>query len=177
MICTQCKAVNNYKANYCAKCGYKFTDEEKKEAYSKTLGGKLEKLEEAYSWITLSKITGSLPFKIISLLLVLFIGVITFNKSELYINKDDSYTIQYNSADKEYYLLYEEDAKRDISLNIPSKCEYLTIETYDINDDMIDTFNISKEESSLVLDESIFSLNIVAYSKNKVISSLKIRLY
>ena len=177
MKCPKCQNLVSYKANYCEKCGYKFTEEEKKEAYSKTLGGKLEKLEEAYSWISLSKITGSLPFKIVSLLMVLFIGISTFNKAELYINKDDSYTIQYNSIEEEYYLIYEEGVSHDINLNIPSKCEYLTIEAFDEGDYLIDSFNISKDEGRISLSDDIYSINIIAYGKNKELSELRIRLY
>ena len=40
MKCIVCNAINSYKANYCAECGHKFTDEEKKEAYGKTMGSK-----------------------------------------------------------------------------------------------------------------------------------------
>ena len=177
MKCPKCQTLASYKANYCEKCGYTYTEEEKKEAYSKTLGGKLEKLEEAYSWISLSKITGSLPFKIVSLLMVLFIGISTFNKAELYINKDDSYTIQYNSIEEEFYLIYEEGASHDINLNIPSKCEYLTIEAFDEGDYLIDSFDISKDEGRISLSDDIYSINIIAYGKNKELSELRIRLY
>lgn len=117
MKCSKCKDINIDKANYCKKYGYHFTENEQKKAHRKTLFGKLEMLEKAYSVCSLKIITDSLIFKIGSLLLMTIIGIMLFTNMEnkLRILDSDNYQVQYNTKLDEYYLiLYEDETKLNL---------------------------------------------------------------
>ena len=70
MICSKCGTNNLIRADYCSSCGHAFTEQEKADAYRETIYGKLDRLEEAQSWLTLKKITGNLFFRIAVLALI-----------------------------------------------------------------------------------------------------------
>ena len=59
MICKNCQTKNIKKAQFCRHCGEAFTDEQRQEAYDRTIFGKIEKLEKWKGYVTLDFITGA----------------------------------------------------------------------------------------------------------------------
>lgn len=149
MKCHKCKSENILKANYCQKCGEKFTDKEKEEAYNKTIFGKIDKLKKIKDIVTLNVITGNIIFKIISLLVVLGIGIyflLTIGINTKILNSKD-YQIFYNKESSEYYLLVD-DNKDWIELNLyrPNRTKKMTIYTYDLDDKEKTKKEVSKDD-------------------------------
>ena len=136
MKCNKCKSENILKANYCQKCGQKFTDKEKEEAYKKTLFGKIDAFLKIKNIATLNVITGNIIFKIVSLLIVLGIGLyflFTVGINTKILNSKD-YQIYFNKESNEYYLIVD-DKKDSIELSLyrPNRTKEMTIYTYDID--------------------------------------------
>jgi len=154
MKCNKCKTENIIKANYCKNCGNKFTDNEQKQAKRKTLVGKLEIMEKAYKACTLQVITGSLPFKVISLVLVIILGVYLFlnNGNYVKIMESKNYEIKYDTENKEYYLLVDK-ASVNVDLYIPNRFKSMNINQIDKDKNVIDSFKY-KENKDLVLKSS-----------------------
>ena len=48
MICKNCNTENIIKAKFCQHCGSAFTDEQREEAYDRTIFGMIDKLEGLY---------------------------------------------------------------------------------------------------------------------------------
>ncbi len=149
MKCHKCKNENVLKANYCQQCGEKFTDKEKKEAYNKTIFGKIDFLKKIGDIATLNAITGNIIFKIVSLLIVLIIGLyflFTMGINTKILNSKD-YQIFYNKESKEYYLLVD-DNKDSIELNLyrPNRIKKMTIYTYDLDDQEKAKTKVAKDD-------------------------------
>ena len=132
MNCHTCGLEDKYvQSNFCEGCGKAFSDEERKEAYGRTVYGKIDKLLEAKEWITLSKITGNI-FVRIAILLVLAAVVIvnvTVNGSKLAIQNGDDYSLAYNKQTDEYYVLTEKESVQ-LSLYLPKKAASCILESY-----------------------------------------------
>ena len=111
MKCKNCNEKNLYKAHYCQKCGYAFTEEDRKEAYSQTIFGFFDKIEEMYKKIKLDNITGNMYFKVLSILFVLAFGLfnVLSNGNAFKVLDSEQYDVQYNTKTEEYYLITEED--------------------------------------------------------------------
>ena len=155
MICGKCQEKNLYKAHYCKKCGYKFSEEERQKAYDKTIYGTLNKVKDVYETISLDKITGNIYFKIISILVVLGYGIFSFvnNGNELKILDSDQYKVQYNTKTKEYYLL-SDDAQVNVSLYLPKEADSIHVREFD--------------STSTVLEESEYTIeDKIILEKNK----------
>ena len=149
MKCHKCKSENILKANYCQKCGEKFTDKEKDEAYNKTIYGKIDSLIKIKDIATLNVITGNIIFKILSLLIVLGIGLyflLTMGINTKILNSKD-YEIFYNKESSEYYLIVD-DNKNSIELSLyrPNRTNEMNIYTYDINDKEKNKTSVSKDD-------------------------------
>lgn len=138
------------KANFCKQCGQGFSEEERKEAYDQTVYGKIDKLLEAKSWITLSKITDNL-FVRIAILLIL--GILVFaniraNGSKLALQNGDDYSLAYCEETDEYYVLTEKESV-SLAVYLPQKTESCVLESYE-NGSMRETLKLN-ESSSLVV--------------------------
>ncbi len=149
MKCRKCKSENILKANFCQKCGEKFTDKEKEEAYNKTIFGKIDFIKKIKDIATLDAITGNIIFKIASLLIVLGIGLyflFTMGVNTKILNSSD-YQIFYNEENSEYYLLVD-DNKDSIELNLyrPNRTKEMTIFTYDLSDKEKNKTSVSKDD-------------------------------
>ena len=149
MKCTKCKSDNIVKANYCSKCGNKFTDKEKDASYNKTIYGKIEKLEKLKDIVTLDIITGNIIFKICSLLIVLGIGVyflLTMGWNTKLLDVDN-YELFYNKTNDEYYLLVDDNLDFvDVSMYRPNRLKKMTIIHYDTDNKELDTKEIKKDD-------------------------------
>ena len=180
MKCNKCKNENILKANYCQKCGEKFTDKEKEEAYNKTIFGKIDFIKKIKDIATLNVITGNIIFKIASLLIVLGIGIYFLLKMGIntkILNSND-YQIFYNENAKEYYLLVD-DSKDSIELKLyrPNRTKNLTIYTYDLNDEEKDKKEVTKDDK-IILNTYKDDYHIIKteYS-NKKKDNLKLYIY
>ena len=151
MKCIKCKTVNINKANYCKKCAYHFSEAEQKAARSKTLIGKIEKIEKLKSICDLSIITGHILFKIGSILLVLVIGIYFWitNGINLKILNSDNYEIQYNTVEQEYYLMTKEN-KIPLDLYVPNRTKDIVIIHYDENNNVIESKKYDKDEDIIL---------------------------
>lgn len=152
MKCEKCGEKNVSYANYCRNCKYKFSDKERKLAKSKTVVGKIEKVEKAYNVCTLGVITGSTIYKVISLLVVIIAGVIFYlgHGRDIKLLESKNYEIQYNTKTKEYYLLTNVE-KTPIELYVPNRANSVVIKKLDSNNKVIETFNYGQNKK-LVLD-------------------------
>ena len=79
MKCKKCNKKNVRQANYCHYCGNKFSEKEREEAKEKGFIAKVLKVKDWYETITLSKITGSIYWKIGSILVILARYMFPFN--------------------------------------------------------------------------------------------------
>ena len=139
MKCGKCKNKNITKANYCKKCGYKFSEEEQKEAKGKTFVGKLEKLELAYNVCTLKVITEHKLYKIGSFLIVLGIGIyylLAYGLNVRFLNSKN-YEISYNEKLMEYYIITNKN-KVSLDLYIPNRTKKLIVKHFDVEGKIIE---------------------------------------
>lgn len=151
MDCKVCGYDDKYvKSNYCKACGRKFSDEERKEAYGRTIYGKIDKLINAKGWITLSKITENIFVRIAILLVLaaLVIFNITSNGSELAIRNSADYSLTYCQQTDEYYLFTEKDSV-SLSVYVPRKTDSCVLETY-VNGTLEEKLELSKSSSVVV---------------------------
>ena len=149
MICKKCNEKNLYKAHYCQKCGYAFTDEDREIAYSKTIYGLYNKLEDLYKKLTLDTITGSIYFKVLSIVCVLAVGVYGFlsNGNQMKIMESEQYEVQYNTKTCEYYLLTDLD-EISVALYLPKEAEVLRVLE-------VDSYNQLVNENEYTIEDSI----------------------
>ena len=180
MKCHKCKSENIIKAKYCQKCGEKFTDKDREEAYQKTIFGKIDSFLKIKGFVTLSVITGNIFFKIASLLVVLGIGLyflFTMGIHTKILNSKD-YEIFYNNKNSEYYLVVD-DSKDSIELNLyrPNRVKELVIYTYDLEDKETSMNKVSKDYN-ITLNTSSDNYHIIKskYS-NKKKDQLKLYVY
>lgn len=164
MVCTVCGSRDNrLKANYCKKCGKAFSDEERKEAYEKTVYGKIDKVLEAKEWLTFSKVTGNIFFRIAVLLIlgaVLFINI-RANGSKLSIQNSDEYSLAYNEETNEYYVLTDRDSIQ-LSVYLPKKTESCVVKSFE-SGVLRETLQVSEKQPVTVnsTDDGYFILKAV----------------
>ncbi len=133
MVCTVCgNRDNRLKANYCKKCGKAFSDEERKEAYEKTVYGKIDKILEAKEWLTFSKITGNVFVRIAFLLILgaLLFMSIRANGSKLSIQNSDEYSLAYCEETDEYYVMTDKESVQ-LSVYLPKKTDSCVIKAFE----------------------------------------------
>lgn len=132
MRCSYCGYENLLKAHYCQRCGYRFSDTEKKKARGKTFFGMVDNLLELKAWLTLDKITGNIPVRI--LVILILAGLVAFNifrnGSDLAIKQAGKYTVAYQEAKEEYYVLtnFEEV---DLNIYVPRGVDRLELERFE----------------------------------------------
>ncbi len=139
MRCVKCGIKNITKADYCKRCGYKFSEEEQKKARRKTVIGKIELIESIYNTCTLKVITDHIIFKICSLLIILAIGICFWvnNGLNLKLLDGDNYDISYNTTENEYYLLTK-DTKVFLNLYVPNRTEEIKIIHYGVDNNKME---------------------------------------
>ena len=180
MKCHKCKKDNILKAKYCQKCGEKFTDKEREEAYNKTFFGKIDSFLKIKSIVTLNVITGNIFFKIGSLLVVLGIGIyflLTMGIHTKILNSKE-YQVIYNKKTSEYYLVVE-DNKDSIELNLyrPNRTKKMVVYTYDLEDKEVSKTKVSKKDKiTLTTYQDDYHVIESKYS-NKKKDQLKVYVY
>ena len=95
MKCLKCGYENPITAEYCHMCGTEFTEQQRQEAYDKTIYGKLDRLENLKGWADLSNITGNIIFRLIIIagLAAMAFYNVTRNGTHLSIAKSSQYTL------------------------------------------------------------------------------------
>ena len=180
MKCHKCKFDNIVKATYCNNCGEKFTDKEKKEAYDKTIYGKIEKLEKIKDIATLDVITGNIVFKICSLLIVLGIGIyflftMGWNTKIL---DSKNYKLFYNTSDNRYYIVVDDSLNSvDVLLYRPNRLKKMIVNHYDLDNNLIDKKEIKKEEKVELNTSSTDYYVIESKYGNKKQDKIKVAVY
>ncbi len=156
MLCKKCNTENLLKADYCQACGNKFTQEEKDDAYGKTIFGKFEKLEEYISYLKpVELIKGNKFFRIgVLVVIVLYsLFVLKTNGNNLRIEESSNYEVLMNK-DTQAYFLVSETASVNVDLHIPRKAESLTVYNVDNNGEILYSENYALESGlSLAVSE------------------------
>lgn len=131
MRCQKCEYQNVNHANYCYNCGEEFTQEQRDRAREKSVWYKLAKIKDKYETITLSKITGSKAFQIGSIIGTILIGgyFIIQNGYQFQLKESDSYTYEYNTKEKEYYVYLKSD-EAHLNLYAPENVKHFYVKYY-----------------------------------------------
>ncbi len=168
MKCKKCNQNNIVSASYCQNCGNPFTPEEKKQARSKTFVGRLEKIENVYKICTLKTVTDNLLFKIGSIFIILLVGIGVWiqNGSHIKILEDKNYQIQYNTKNKEYYLLVEKE-QTNLKLYIPNSLKKLKVNHYNQEDELTETKEYKVKDSIVLKSSSSNEYYIISSNQDK----------
>lgn len=155
MKCTACGHENLIKADYCAQCGQKFTEEEKQKAYNATFFGKLDKAENAWKMLNLSAITSNPVFRVLVLAGIIFFGFFsgTNRGSHMELLENDQCTIAYNTKLDEYYLFTDRESV-SLPLYLPGKPEGVRVETLDSEGNAVHTEEYEPDEIPVLSKET-----------------------
>ena len=131
MICNQCGKDNITRAKYCIGCGAEFPEEQREQAYNKTVFGKIEKLEKLKGFVTLEAVTGHPVFRVAVLVLILVAGILLGRPHGNYLTilESEAYQVQQETQSGEYYVLTESDSLV-LELYFPRKVEAVTVRQY-----------------------------------------------
>ena len=146
MICKNCQTKNITKAQYCRHCGTAFTDEQRQEAYDRTIFGKIDKLEKWKGYITLDFITGHPIFKTVVLVAILVWGLLLgrTNGNRMLVMESDAYQVQQHVVSGEYYVLTEQDGV-SVSLYLPRQARSILLQAV-VGYDVVEEQSFSPEE-------------------------------
>ncbi len=178
MRCRKCKDSNITQANYCKKCGNKYTTQEQTKARKKTFVGHLEEFEKIYNILNLDFITGHILFKIATLIVILSIGIFIWINDGINVKllNSNEYTIQYNKKEHEYYLISNKE-KVGLNLYVPNRTENIEIKHYNKNNKIVEKKKY-KKISNIILEAhtSDYYVLKVNYIENKT-EKIKIYVY
>ncbi len=129
MICKNCQTNNITKAQFCRHCGSAFSDDQRQEAYDRTIFGKIDKLEKWKGYITLDAITGHPIFKTVVLVAILIWGLLLgrANGNQMLIMESESYRVQQHTTTGAYYVLTDQDSV-SVSLYLPKQANSLRLQ-------------------------------------------------
>lgn len=168
MKCSKCNKKNKKIALYCEKCGNKFSEKEIERARKHSIVGVFDFIENIYDICSLSVITDTLVFKILSIIVVFSVGVFItiLNGTHFKIQESDNYTIRYNGEKEEYYLVTNSE-KVLINLYIPNRVEDITVKEYN-GDNLINEATFPKDtEISLDKNNDNYYVLEANYDKKK----------
>ncbi len=155
MKCCKCCKKNLNKANYCVKCGYKFTSTDKKQIKKNIFVVILEKLDWLHDFLTGDWLKNNIFFRIFSILIVLGIGLyMVFTMGwHLRLLNNEAYTVKYNEQLDTYYILInnandlEEKVKEiEAAFYIPNRINSLDLTYYDENANVISQKEYAKND-------------------------------
>ncbi len=151
MKCTKCGKENSYRCKCCVGCGTPFSEEEREEGYSKTFWGKVEKLQDLYDILTLSKFLDSRLVRILTLVVIVGFGVFNLLRggSHLRVEESENYSVEYNQELNASYLLTELD-KLPVSLYLPHETEKIVVRSLDEQNQQLEERVYSPEDSILL---------------------------
>lgn len=139
MKCKKCGFRNKSQDNYCYKCGKKFSKEEQEKAKRKNIFYIANKIKGWYDTLTLSKLTGSLPWKIGTIVITLIVGIyyVVVNGYSFKIKEGDDYSFEYNKQ-KDVYYLYLDKEEVNVNVYAPHRVESVAIKKYDEKDNLVE---------------------------------------
>lgn len=154
MKCPQCKKKNLNQANYCQKCGRKFTDSEKEAVKENFFVAVMERIQLAKDLVTFDFITGHPIFKILSVLIVLAVGIymVATKGYQLRVLDSNIYQVEYNQKLKTYYVLLPNQSKKksvkevDVLLYVPNRIKKLDLAYYDEEGKLLQQSQRKKKE-------------------------------
>lgn len=150
MICKKCKEDNIIHAKYCRNCGKEFSEEERKEAYDKTIYGKLDFIKKMKEHIDLSFITGNRYFRIAVLAVIIVYIIFSGGKSKDFtIENSNQYEVQYNEKLDEYYLLSDESTV-NLNLYLPEEPNSIEIVAFDTENQEINRRIFQMDETMTI---------------------------
>ncbi len=182
MKCIKCLTKNINQANYCKKCGYEFSDEERKVAEKWTLVWVLKKCEKGISVVTgnfkfLSFITDTRAFKILSLAIVLGIGILLYvqNGTNVRIEESREYNVQYNKGAEEYYIFVKE---KEVPLNfyMPNDVDKISLKQYDKNDEVVEEEEFSRNDD-IVIEATSDDYYVLSVTQGEKETNFKMLVY
>lgn len=177
MKCKTCESDLHYGDKYCNVCGEKVESGAFEEDYSKTIWGKLDRINDKWEKFTLKKIIDHWITKVIILLLVIGWGV--FDAYTDFTNikflESDVYTIEYNKTVDEYYIRTNEETV-NLNLYIPKHAEKITITEYN-GEEAISSRDMLPEEykaEAITVEKNEFDYLTISSVKNgKVTDTVK----
>lgn len=180
MICTSCGKKNHYKAKYCRKCGYNFSELERDKAYKKSFYYKLDLYDKWCKKFKLDDITGNIFFRIGVIVIIIYLGLINIHSKGtiVSIEKDSNYEIFYNDKNNEYYLIVDEEAKEiALKLYIPNNTENIDINHYNEENELLEQNKYEKGKDIILTTykSDYFILN--SKYDNKKDSNIKVFVY
>lgn len=157
MICKNCHTENIIKAKFCQHCGSAFTDEQREEAYDRTIFGMIDKLEKWKGYITLEAITGHPVFKTLILVAILIWGLLLgrTNGNQMLILESEAYRVEQHATTGEYYVLTPQDSV-SVSLYLPRKVD--TVKLQAIVDDQV-----AQEQSFTAEEQPLLESGVAEY--------------
>lgn len=156
MKCKKCKKKNRSDANYCIKCGKKFTKEEKDQAEKLYLPTILKKI---YDILTLSFITDNLIVRGFYILFILGLGIyMLFSMgSHLRILNNENYEVNYNKNKNTYYIFIDKEKNLNTinaMMYVPNKIDKINLNYYDSKGKLIKKKkNIKKNYINLIINK------------------------
>lgn len=164
MKCSKCGKRNVIQANYCIKCGNRFSKEDKLNA--KSLFKVIVNIKKWYANTPIKKITDSTIYKIGTIVIILLIGIFTMllNGNYLKLLESNNYSYSYDEKINAYHLYLNED-ESNINLYLPHKIDKFYVQSYD-NDNNLISENIYDDvnDIKIVLDCNYY---VISYSKHK----------
>lgn len=162
MICPNCSRDNISSANFCRYCGHSFSEDDRQAAYESSVYGKLDKAKKAKDIVTLSVITDSLWFRILTIALILALGIWlrTSGVHGFRLESSDDYEIQYLEETDTYYLIAEEDTV-PLRLIVPYGTKSLKVKELDEEEDVVssDSFDLDEGVTLAVSGENHYKLS------------------
>lgn len=180
MKCSKCKENNVQRANYCKYCGEKIEEKEKQKAYKKTIYGKIDEMDKWYKRITLQNITESLPFQILSILILLGIGIhqLLTMGGDTKILKSKEYEIYRSKEENTYYLLTEEKKEKiSINLYIPNRVKKIVLFHYNEKNELIEKTKYKKKNNIELRVTKNDYYQLKSYYNKKTVKNQNIYLY
>lgn len=135
MKCLKCESPLTYGDKFCNICGEKIEKRVYEEDYKKTIWGKIDKLTDWYDTLLFKKITDSIIFKIVILVLILLWGVfdVYTDLADIRILESENYTAEYNKKSDEYYI-YTNDEEVILNVYVPGYTENVKVKEFLEND-------------------------------------------
>lgn len=148
MKCSYCSKDNLLAARYCCACGKPFTEAERKAAYDQTVYGKIDMARKVKDAATLSIITDSIWFRVLTLVLIIAVGIWLrlSGVNALRLESGDGYRLEYLKETDTYYVIAEGDAA-DLRLIVPNRTTGLVTEELDAQGALISRQELGTDEA------------------------------
>ncbi len=147
MKCIKCREKNITNANYCTKCGYKFSDEEKKKKNIFTVI--LDFLKFVYNVVTLKIFTDSNIVQVAYVVGVFCLGIYMLFSMGIHLKVLDSsqYEVLYNKDSNVYYVLLDDNVDASVLVNmyVPNKISTFNVSYYKENGSLIENNKLEKD--------------------------------